>query len=138
EETTSSREFWMFIGSLVFFLAGLFIIAKTSVPVYNKLFGTNIAPPQEIEFSYNKVVILVAIIIGLLTAVVQYLKYRSTPASYLFKKIAAPTIVAAIITVLVSIFYPFHFYKYGAGYLGAIYTAFFAAVYSAAANAFYI
>src|SRR6185436_9645096 len=32
EEQTSSREFWMFIGSLVFFLTALFIIAKTSVP----------------------------------------------------------------------------------------------------------
>src|SRR6187402_1679373 len=35
EETTSSREFWMFIGALVFFLSAMFIIAKTSIPVIN-------------------------------------------------------------------------------------------------------
>ena len=38
EENISSREFWMFIGSLIFFLSALFIIAVTSLPVYNKIF----------------------------------------------------------------------------------------------------
>ena len=37
EEHTSSREFWMFIGSLVFFLSGITIIVMTSVPVFNKI-----------------------------------------------------------------------------------------------------
>ena len=138
EEQTSSREFWMFIGSLVFFLTALFIIAKTSVPVYNKIFGTKIASPEEVEFSYNKVMVLVAIIIGLLTAVSQYLKYKATPALFILKKIAFPTLVAAIITTLLAIFYPITFYKHGAGFLGAIYVALFATIYSFIANAFYI
>ncbi len=51
EENISSREFWMFIGSLIFFLSALFIIAITSLPVYNKIFGTNIADPQDREFT---------------------------------------------------------------------------------------
>jgi cytochrome c-type biogenesis protein CcmF len=38
EESTNSREFWMFIGSMVLFLTAIFIISKTSVPVYNKIF----------------------------------------------------------------------------------------------------
>ncbi len=138
EEQTSSREFWMFIGSLVFFLTALFIIAKTSVPVYNKVFGTNIAAPEEAEFSYNKVAVLVAIIIGLLTAVSQYLKYKSTPGLYIIKNIAIPTLIAGIITALIAVFYPMTFYKHGAGFLSAIYTALFATIYSFFANAFYI
>ena len=138
EENTNSREFWMYIGSLVFFLTAMFIIAKTSVPVYNKIFNTRIAPPEDVEFSYNKIVVLVAIIIGLLTAITQYLKYKDTPKNYLFKKIAIPTIVAAIIFTLICIFYPFTFYKHGAGFLGAIYVAAFAVIYSVVANAFYI
>ncbi|MEO6490450.1 MAG: cytochrome c biogenesis protein CcsA [Ferruginibacter sp.] len=138
EEETSSREFWMFIGSLVFFFTALFIIAKTSVPVYNKVLGTSIAAPEEAEFSYNKVVILVAIIIGLLTSVSQYLKYRSTPGAYVFKKIALPTLLAAVITTLMAVFYPINFHKHGPGFLGAIYVALFAAIYSFIANAFYI
>jgi cytochrome c-type biogenesis protein CcmF len=138
EESTNSREFWMFIGSLVFFLAAVFIIAKTSVPVYNKIFGTSIAQPEDVEFSYNKVIVLVAIIIGLLSAVTQYFKYKKTEAGYILKKIAVPTVIAAIITVLLAVFYPLTYYKMGAGFLGAAYVALFATIYSVIANAMYI
>ncbi|HMK02977.1 MAG TPA: cytochrome c biogenesis protein CcsA, partial [Ferruginibacter sp.] len=138
EERIDSREFWMFIGSLVFFLAAIFIIAKTSVPVYNKIFGTSIAPPEDVEFSYNKVVVLVAIIIGLLSAVTQYFKYKKTEQGYVIKKIVLPTLVASIITVLVAVFYPIAYYKMGAGFLGAVYVALFAGIYSVIANAAYI
>ncbi len=138
EENTNSREFWMFIGSLVFFLSAIFIIAKTSVPVYNKIFGTSFAPPEDVEFSYNKVIILVAIIIGLLSAVTQYFKYKKTEPSYILKKIALPTFVAAIITALLAVFYPLTYYKMGAGFLGAAYFALFAAIYSVIANGAYI
>jgi cytochrome c-type biogenesis protein CcmF len=138
EENTNSREFWMFIGSLVFFLSALFISAKTSVPVINFALGTKIAPPEDVEFSYNKVAALIAIIIGLLTAVVQYLKYKTTSKDYLLKKIVWPTLVAALITTLVVILYPITYYKQGAGFLGAVYVALFAAIYSVVANAMYI
>jgi cytochrome c-type biogenesis protein CcmF len=128
----------MFIGSLVFFLAAIFIIAKTSVPVYNKIFGTKIAQPEDVEFSYNKVIVLVAIIIGLLSAVTQYFKYKKTGPGYILKKIAVPTLIAAIITSLLAIFYPLTYYKMGAGFLGAAYIALFAAIYSVIANGMYI
>ncbi len=138
EESTNSREFWMFIGSLVFFLSALFIIAKTSVPVYNKVFGTSFAQPENVEFSYNKVIILVAIIIGLLSAVTQYFKYKKTAPAYILKKIAIPTLLAAVMTAALAIFYPLTYYKMGAGFLGAAYIALFAAIYSVIANGAYI
>lgn len=138
EEETSSREFWMFIGSLVFFLTAMFIIAKTSVPVYNKIFNTNIAPPEDVEFSYNKVMVMVAIMVGLLTAVTQYLKYKNTSGKYLIKKIAFPTLVAALITASMAFFYPVTYYSKGIGFLGALYVALFASIYSGVANASYI
>src|SRR6476619_4222955 len=78
EESTYSREFWMFIGALVLFLSSIVITAKTSTPVFNKIFGTNIAPPEDSKFSHNQVQIFIAIIIGMLTAVTQYLKYKNT------------------------------------------------------------
>ena len=138
EETTSSREFWMFIGSLVFFLSGLFIIAKTSTPVINSIFGTKMAPPEDVEFSYNKVMVLVAIIIGLLSAITQYLKYKNTPLSATIKKLAIPTLIAAVVTGLLAVFYPFTYYKQGPGFLGALYVALFAAIYSVVSNAGYL
>ena len=138
EESTNSREFWMFIGSLVLFLTAIFITAKTSVPVYNKIFGTSIAQPENVEFSYNKVVILVAIIIGLLSAITQYFKYKKTSSANILKKIAIPTLIAAIITTVITVFYPLTYYKMGAGFLGAAYVALFASIYSVVANAAYI
>ncbi|RYY48966.1 MAG: cytochrome c assembly protein [Chitinophagaceae bacterium] len=138
EENTSSREFWMFIGSLVFFLTAIFIIAKTSVPVINSTFGTKIAPPEDVEFSYNKVGVLIAFIIGLLTAFTQYLKYRQTNRQYFLPKIALPTLIAAVITALLAIFYPITYYKQGTGFLVAIYVAIFATIYAVLANAAYI
>ena len=138
----------MFIGSIVFFLSALFIIAITSIPVYNqlplikdliiKINGGKLAPPENPEFLYNKVMVLVAFIIGLLTAVTQYFKYKSTGTSYFLKKIAVPTLIAAVIATSIIIFYPLNFYKHGTGFLGAIYVAFFAAVYAVVANAMYI
>ena len=138
EESTSSREFWMFIGSLVFFLSALFIIAKTSLPVINSIFNSKLAPPEDVEFSYNKVMVLVAIIIGSLTAITQFLKYKSTPINITVKKLALPTLVAIIITGLLIVFYPLTYFKEGPGFLGALYFALFASIYSVIANAAYI
>ncbi|MBS1495814.1 MAG: cytochrome c biogenesis protein CcsA [Bacteroidetes bacterium] len=138
EENTNSREFWMFIGSLVIFLTALFISAKTSVPVYNKIFNTHIAPPEDVEFSYNKIVVLVAIIVGVLTAITQYFKYKTTGKAYLLKNIVWPTAIAAALALLLAVLYPYTFWKHGVGFLGAIYLASFACIYAVVANAFYI
>ncbi len=138
EEQTYSREFWMFIGSLVFFLSAIIITSKTSVPVFNKIFGTEIAPPEDVEFSYNQVQIFIAILIGLLTAVTQYFRYRDTPKALFGRRILWPTIVSVIFSLLISLFGNVDYDKYGAGFLIAIHLAVFAAVYSVVANASYI
>ena len=138
EENISSREFWMFIGSLIIFLSAIFIIAVTSVPVYNKIFNTNIADPQDREFTYNKVMVLVAVIIALLSAITQYFKYKQTDKKYFLKKILIPFGVSIVLIILIGFFYPIDFIKHGPGFLGAIYLALFAAIFSTLANATYI
>ena len=138
EENMSSREFWMFIGSLIFFLSALFIIAVTSVPVYNKVFGQHIADPQDREFTYNKVLVLVAVIVGILTGVSQYFKYRQTDKKYLIKYLAIPGVLAIVITLLILFVYPITFSKKGIGFLIAIYLALFATIFSFIANLGYI
>lgn len=134
EEAGNSREFWMFIGALVLFLSSLFISFKTSLPVINKIFGTKMAPPENVEFSYNKVMVMVAVIVGILTAITQYFKYKSTPSGQVLKKIALPTFIAAVITGLLAVFYPITYYKEGGGFLVAIYVALFASIYAVVAN----
>jgi cytochrome c-type biogenesis protein CcmF len=138
EENTYSREFWLFIGSLVLFLAGIVISAKTSVPVFNKLFGTNIAPPEDTEFAYNQIQIFVAVVIGILSAVTQYLKYKDTPKAFFGKKIWIPTLIALVISLAVSLYGNINYDKKGPGFLFAIHLAVFAAIYSVVANISYI
>ncbi len=138
EEHTYSREFWMFIGSLVFFLSGMVIIVKTSTPVFNKLFGTNIAPPEDPEYAHNQIQIFVAVIIGFLTAITQYLKYKDTPKEFFGKKIWIPTIIAVVISLAISFFGEVNYDKKGPGFLFAIHLAIFTAVYAVVANASYI
>jgi cytochrome c-type biogenesis protein CcmF len=138
EESFSSREFWMFIGALVFFLSALFIIGFTSVPVYNKLFGLKLAMPENFEMIYNKVMVLVAIIIGLMTATTQYLRYKDTEKNTWVKKIIVPTIISILVMVALWLTYPLDYEKEGPGYKMSIYFAVFAGIYSIVANAGYI
>ena len=138
EENMYSREFWMFIGSLVLFLSAIIISSKTSMPVVNKVFGTNIAPPVDVEFSYNQVQIFIALIIGILTAVTQYLKYKETAPAYFGKKILAPTVISLLIALAIIIWGNIHYDKHGPGFLAAIYLAIFGVVYGTVANAMYI
>ena len=138
EENTYSREFWMFIGSLVVFLSSLFIIIATSLPVINLIGGTKWTIGEDVEFAYNRIEIFIAIILGTLTAVTQYLKYKQTSKTYFFKKIWIPTSIALLIAILFSVFGGIHYDKYGTGFLAAIHLGLFCAIYSVVANAGYI
>ncbi len=138
EESPGSREFWMFIGSLVLFLSAIFIIAYTSLPVFNMITGKKFTIGDDQTFAYNRVEVFVAVLLGLFTAVTQYLKYKQTSRDYLLKKIAVPTVIALLISVLISLFGGIHYDKYGTGYLAAIHMALFGAIYAIVANASYI
>ncbi len=49
-----------------------------------------------------------------------------------------PTVIALVISILISVFGDIDYTKKGAGFLGAIHVAIFAAVYSVVANSSYI
>lgn len=138
EESSNSREFWMFIGALVFFLSALVIIGITSIPVYNKILGTKIAPPENPEFTYNQIHVFVAIIVAVLTAVTQYLKYKGTPGDFFRKKLLVPTLLAALVASAVLLLYQVNYEKEGPGFMAAIWVAVAASIYAIVANAAYI
>jgi cytochrome c-type biogenesis protein CcmF len=138
EEATDSREFWIFIGSLILFLSALFIIVATSIPVFNLITGKKWSVGDDAAFAYNRIEIFVAILLGILTAFGQYLRYKSTPREQLTKKLGLPTAISLVVAVLVSFFGGIHYEKYGAGFLTAIHLAMFAAIYAVVANATYI
>jgi cytochrome c-type biogenesis protein CcmF len=138
EENTYSREFWMFIGSLVLFLSALFIILATSLPILNKIFGTHWSTGEDPEFSYNRIEIFIAVILGILTAATQYLRYKQTPRNFFIGKIRLPALLALLISVLYSVFGKIGYDKYGTGFLAAIHLALFCALFAVIANAGYI
>jgi cytochrome c-type biogenesis protein CcmF len=138
EENTSSREFWMFIGALVFFLSSIVIIGKTSLPVFNKVFGAKIAPPEDPEFAYNSIMVYVALIIALLTAVTQYLKYKQTSGKYFWKKIWLPTVLAVITATVLLMIGEIKYVKKGPVFLASIWLALACSVYAIIANSAYI
>lgn len=78
DEELSSREFWMFIGALLFVISCFQIILNTSMPVWNNLFGIDKAPPVDVVGYYNKWQMPIAIIIGLLIGFGQFFKYKKT------------------------------------------------------------
>jgi cytochrome c-type biogenesis protein CcmF len=87
DEEVYTREFWMFIGSLVLVISAFQVILTTSIPVFNKIFSTNIAPPADIINHYNKWQMPMAIIVGLLTGVAHLIKYKKNKAEGLRKMI---------------------------------------------------
>jgi cytochrome c-type biogenesis protein CcmF len=145
EEEASSREFWMFIGSVVLFLSAVLIIAMTSIPVFNKLASlftskqlfTPIAMGEDSGYSYNRIQVFVAIIVGLLTAVGMYFKYKSTGGSFL-KRMIVPAVIGVVAGVLVVYFGDINYREKTAGYQVAIWFAVVAAMFSLVANASYI
>ncbi|MEL7251712.1 MAG: cytochrome c biogenesis protein CcsA [Bacteroidota bacterium] len=81
EESTGSKEFWMFIGSLVLLFSAFLISVSTSLPVYNKIqeffdpgyVGSVITDPIP---HYNKYQLWIAVFIGLLSGFSQFLRFR--------------------------------------------------------------
>src|SRR5690606_28252616 len=99
DEETYSREFWMFIGSMVLLVACIQIIASTSIPVFNAIFGTKVAPPTDPIAHYNKWQVPFAIVIAILSALAQFFKYRRTDINKFYRSILSSIIVAIILTI---------------------------------------
>jgi cytochrome c-type biogenesis protein CcmF len=146
EEETSSREFWMFVGSLVLFLSALLIISMTSVPVFNKfiaLFGGKegaikpFAVGEEAAHSYNQIQIFVAIILGSFTGFGMYLRYKKTGKAFL-KKLLWPSLAGLVLAGLILGFGEINYSEKGMAYMAAVWLAVVAAAYSVVANAAYI
>ena len=129
EEKLWSREFWMFVGALVLCVSAFQVMFSTSIPVINKTFGTNLAPPLEVAKHYNSWQVPIAVIVALLIAFTQYLKYKETDFLTFIKSLTYPLISALVLTL-------------GIAYLAQVgeffyLTLLFASCFAIAANAFY-
>ena len=74
-ERMLSREFWIYISIIVLMLSSAQIFFSTSIPVLNKIFGTEIAPPENREMFYNTWQLPFAAVAMLLLSISLILKY---------------------------------------------------------------
>ncbi len=128
EEKLWSREFWVFIGSLVLLLSALQITISTSKPVMNLLAGPfsglfsslhemtgwnmfqslaqgELAPPSDVIHHYNSWQVPFAFLVSMLAAVGQFLRYGNTEPKRFFKRIGLSFFGSLLLAVLVALFF---------------------------------
>jgi cytochrome c-type biogenesis protein CcmF len=106
EEATLSREFWMFVGSVVLFLSSVQIIISTSIPIWAPLAkaitGKEVAPPTDPMRHYNNIQVWIAIVTGLLSATILYMRFRNTEAKQLGKRLGLTAAIALVMACLIA------------------------------------
>lgn len=125
DEQVYTREFWMFIGALILSISAFQIFATTSLPVLNKILGTNLAPPGDVIAHYNKWQMPMAILIAILTGIAQVLKYKKNG-----KEGYIPLLTHSAIAIVLSVGAMFFFNIENWFYVGLM----FASLYGIIAN----
>lgn len=96
EEKILSREFWMYVGALILSVSAFQISFSTSIPVINKVFGTNLAPPIEAIAHYNSWQLPIASAVALLIGFTQFLKYKNSESETVKKLLVWPVILTIV------------------------------------------
>ncbi len=102
EESAYSREFWLFVGALVLLFVSLIISWDTSLPVVNSLFGTEWAIADPVPH-YNRYTIWFAVTIAIMTAVVQFLRYKSSDITQVLKQLAIPLVATIAASIAIGL-----------------------------------
>ena len=118
EESMTSREFWMFIGSLVLLFSAGLITFTTSLPVLNKLidvYGSLVgqdvsswhkASPADPIAHYNKYQVWIAFFIGILSGFSQFMIYKggnwSGKKKKFYKNILFNLVLSALLSFIVN------------------------------------
>ncbi|MBC7863566.1 MAG: cytochrome c biogenesis protein CcsA [Bacteroidia bacterium] len=106
EERAWSREFWMFIGALLLMLFAIAVGAFTSLPVFNRMFGTKTNLQDNGINLYNIIGLIFGIFILGLMAITQFFKYKNTDMRKWKTNFIYSGILAFVATaVIVSNFY---------------------------------
>jgi cytochrome c-type biogenesis protein CcmF len=115
EEKLGSREFWMFIGTLVLFFSSVLITFTTSIPVYNKIFdgvgsliGQDLShlhrsSPVDAVAHHNRFQLWIAVFIGILTGFAQFLRYREQQFANRRQSFMVQMGIAAAVSLVLSV-----------------------------------
>ncbi|MFZ1257116.1 MAG: cytochrome c biogenesis protein CcsA [Saprospiraceae bacterium] len=142
EEQIISREFWMFIGSLVLLFSALLISFTTSIPVYNKILDllgniTNSSlesyhrsTPLDPVAHHNQYQIWIGIFIGFLASASLYLKYLGERKANLNKAFLINLSICFIGSLALSYFNSYSFENLNWSHALLLWSAWFAIVSS--------
>ena len=110
DESITSREFWMFIGSLVLILSVVLMTFTTSIPVFNKILAAinpsvkPLSPPVDVVGHYNKTQLWIGVFMGFLSAGAQFLRFKEQNFKKwqptFWKHLAITVTASALLTVL--------------------------------------
>ena len=98
-----TREFWMLMGAVVAVMSAFQVISTTSIPVFNKIFGTQIAPPIDNVNFYNTWQLPFAVAISVVIAISQYLIYGKNETKVFLKKLLYPVVISVLLTIIIAI-----------------------------------
>jgi cytochrome c-type biogenesis protein CcmF len=76
ESKVWSAEFMLFLGILVFIFSSVIILFATSLPVFNAILGTNMAPAANVQLFYYLWTVWFAIAFGILSGIGQFLWWK--------------------------------------------------------------
>jgi cytochrome c-type biogenesis protein CcmF len=93
------REFWMVAGGLVMLLSAFQITFVTSVPVWNSIFGLNLAPPADPVAYYNKWQMPFAFLFSIFMGASVLLDYKQSNMRAAYKSMGISALLAAVITL---------------------------------------
>jgi cytochrome c-type biogenesis protein CcmF len=98
-EILLSREFWMFIGAVIIVLGAFQVMFTTSIPVFNKILGTEYAPPSDGIGFYNRWQTPFALLIAAFIAFSQFLNYDENEPTRFLKRLYIPFVLAALLVI---------------------------------------
>ena len=135
EDHLLSREFWMFVGSLLLMISAFHITWQTSIPVFNAflepfsgilasladslnsetlltLSEHNLAPGTDLDQTYHLVQIPLATLIFIVIAISQWLKYKKTDFSKIRINLLKSLALAFLVTLTLILSYNFKSYEF--------------------------
>jgi cytochrome c-type biogenesis protein CcmF len=103
-----SKEFWVFSGVLILFLASFQVLASTSIPVYNALAGAfgvelNLAPPTDPIAHYTGWQMGFFMVITLLTGLAQFFFWKNEPVKKIFSAFTLPANLGLALSIILII-----------------------------------
>ena len=104
-EEPFTREFWLFVGALVLVLSAFQVFFTTSIPVLNRIIGTNFAPPANVVAHYNSWQLPFAVVIAMLIGITHFIKWGKNDMKKFLGSVSLSLILAIVAGLMIAIIY---------------------------------